>query len=129
MTVQIIATYVAGLSLLVGSFFALVGAIGLLKFNDSMTRLHAPTKVGTLGVGAILFASMIYFFVNKDGSIHELLIMAFLFATAPISAHFIAKVVIHRKACDTPPSPIRDETWSTLDVPEADLEIAEEAQN
>jgi multicomponent K+:H+ antiporter subunit G len=129
MTLQIIATYVASFSLLVGAFFAIVGAIGLLKFNDSMTRLHAPTKVGTLGVGAILFASMIHFFTNGDGSIHELLIMAFLFATAPISAHFIAKVVIHRQACETPPSPIRDETWSTLDVPEADLELAEDAQS
>ena len=125
MTLHIIATYLIGICLLIGAFFALVGAIGLLKFNDSMTRLHAPTKVGTLGVGAILFGSMIYFFTYGEGSIHELLIMAFLFATAPISANFIAKVVIHKQACDTPPSPTRDEIWSTLDVPEADREIAE----
>lgn len=129
MTLQIIATYLIGLSLLVGSFFALVGAIGLLKFNDSMTRLHAPTKVGTLGVGAILFGSMIYFSIYGDGSFHELLIMAFLFATAPISANFIAKVVIHRQACDVPPEPADNEIWSTLDVPEADREIVEDPQN
>lgn len=127
MTLQIFATYLIGISLLIGSFFALVGAIGLLKFNDSMTRLHAPTKVGTMGVGAILFGSIIYFFTYGEGSIHELLIMAFLFATAPISANFIAKVVIHRQACETPPAPIRDETWSTLDIPEADREIGNSA--
>ena len=127
MMLQIIATYLIGIALLIGAFFALVGAIGLLKFNDSMTRLHAPTKVGTLGVGAILFASMVYFFTYSAGSIHEILIMAFLFATAPISAHFIAKVVIHKRTCDTPPAPIRDKTWSTLDVPEADQQIEPQA--
>ncbi len=122
MMLQVIATYLIGIFLLIGALFALVGAIGLLKFNDSMTRLHAPTKVGTLGVGAILFGSMIYFYTYGEGSIHELLIMAFLFATAPISANFIAKVFIHRQACEPPPAPDRDETWSTLDVSEFEAE-------
>jgi len=108
------------LCLLVGAIFTLVGAIGLLKFNDAMTRLHAPTKVGTVGVGALLLASMIHSYTFGDGSMHELLIMAFLFVTAPISANFIAKVNIHKQSCDTPPSPPSDDTWSTLDVPEAD---------
>lgn len=125
MTLQIFATYAIGVALLIGSGFALVAGIGLLKFNDSMTRLHAPTKVGTLGVGSLLLASMIYSYTFADGSNHELLIMAFLFVTAPISANFIAKVVIHRDACETPPSPPLDDTWSTLDVPEADREISE----
>ena len=107
--------------LLVGAFFSLVGSIGLLKFNDSMTRLHAPTKVGTVGVGALLLASMIHAFVYGEGSIHETLIMAFLFVTAPISANFIAKVNIHRRSCVTPPPPPRDDTWSTLDVPEDEV--------
>lgn len=126
MTLQIIATFAISFALLIGAIFALVGAIGLLKFNDSMTRLHAPTKVGTLGVGSILFGSMIYFSTYGDGSMHELLIMAFLFVTAPISANFIAKVVIHRQNCEPPPAPAQDEIWSTLDVPEVDREIAEQ---
>jgi multicomponent K+:H+ antiporter subunit G len=120
MTAVIIGTYVVTLSLLVGSFFVLVGVIGLLKFNDPMTRLHAPTKVGTIGIGMLLVASMIHSFDLGEPSTHELLIMALLFATAPISANFIAKVNIHRAACETPPSPPRDDTWSTLNVPDAD---------
>jgi multicomponent K+:H+ antiporter subunit G len=126
MTLQIIGIYAVALCLIVGAIFALVGSIGLLKFNDSMTRLHAPTKVGTVGIGALLLASMIHSFVFADGSLHELLIMAFLFVTSPISANFIAKVNIHKQACETPPSPPQDETWSTLDVPEADQVIAEQ---
>ena len=85
----------------------LVGAIGLLKFNDGMTRLHAPTKVGTVGVGALLLASMIHSYTYGEGSMHELLIMAFLFVTAPISANFIGKVHIHKNTCETPPPPAR----------------------
>ncbi|MBM1633606.1 Na+/H+ antiporter subunit G [Sulfitobacter mediterraneus] len=124
MTLQLIGIYAVGICLLVGAAFALIGTIGLLKFNDSMTRLHAPTKVGTIGIGALLLASMIHSYVFADGSLHELLIMAFLFVTAPISANFIAKVNIHKRTCDTPPSPPKDDMWATLNVPEADREIA-----
>lgn len=45
--------------LLIGSgLFALVGALGLLRFPDFYMRLHAPTKATTLGVGGLLLASM-----------------------------------------------------------------------
>lgn len=120
MTLETIATLAIAFWLLVGAAFSLVGSIGLLKFNDAMTRMHAPTKVGTVGVGALLLASAIHSFTLGDGSVHELLIMAFLFVTAPISANFIAKVHLHRKSCEPPPAPPRDETWSTLDVPAAE---------
>ena len=118
MTAQIIGTYFVCLSLIIGSGFVLVGAIGLLKFNDPMTRLHAPTKVGTVGIGMLLVASIIHSFDIGKPSTHELLIMAFLFVTAPISANFIGKVNIHRRDCDTPPPPAHGDTWSTLDAPD-----------
>ena len=122
MTGALIGTYLAAICLFIGSGFIVVGVIGLLKFNDPMTRLHAPTKVGTIGIGMLLLASTIHSFVTGDVSLHELLIMAFLFVTAPISANFIAKVNIHRGACETPPLPPRDDTWSTLNTPDSDLE-------
>ncbi|QYX55371.1 monovalent cation/H(+) antiporter subunit G [Roseovarius sp. SCSIO 43702] len=120
MTGEILAIYATAVFLLIASFFVLVGVIGLLKFNDPMTRLHAPTKVGTVGIGMLLLASMVESFARGEGSMHELLIMAFLFVTAPIAANFIAKVGIHRRACETPPPPPRDDTWSTLDTPPED---------
>ena len=125
MSVEIVGTYAVALLLLIGSGFVAVGVIGLLKFNDSMTRLHAPTKVGTVGIGALLLASIGHSFLLGNTSIHELLIMAFLFLTAPISANFIAKVNIHLRACETPPAPQNDTTWATLNVPEEDHEIDE----
>ncbi|WP_420014039.1 monovalent cation/H(+) antiporter subunit G [Tateyamaria sp.] len=118
MSGEIIGTYAVAICLLIGAGFVTVGVIGLLKFNDPMTRLHAPTKVGTIGIGMLLLASMIHSFTLGQTSLHELLIMSFLFVTAPISANFIAKVNIHRRACETPPEPPRDDTWSTLNSPE-----------
>lgn len=118
MTAEVFGNYVTALFLLIGSGFILVGVIGLLKFNDPMTRLHAPTKVGTVGIGMLLAASIVHSFVLGESSYHELLIMAFLFVTAPISANFIAKVNIHMRACETPPDPPGEEIWSTLDDPD-----------
>lgn len=126
---QIIGTYAVAVCLLIGAAFALIGTIGLLKFNDSMTRLHAPTKVGTIGIGMLLLASMLHSYSNGESSIHALLIMAFLFVTAPVSANFIAKVAIHRATCDTPPPPLRDDTWSTLNTPDADRDMAKADQS
>jgi multicomponent K+:H+ antiporter subunit G len=120
MTAQVFGTFATAIFLLIGSGFIAVGVIGLLKFNDPMTRLHAPTKVGTIGIGMLLLASICHSFVLGSGSTHELLIMAFLFVTAPISANFIAKVNIHGRHCETPPSPQIDDTWSTLTIPDTD---------
>lgn len=120
MSWEIVAIYAVAFCLIVGAAFSLIGSIGLLKFNDAMTRLHAPTKVGTVGIGGLLLAAMIHAQIFGNGALHHLLIMAFLFVTAPISANFIAKVNIHKGACTTPPPPLQDDTWSTLDVPEAD---------
>lgn len=118
MTLTIIGTLATTFFLLVGAIFTMVGAIGLLKLNDSMSRLHAPTKVGTLGIGALLLASIVHSFTFADGSMDELLIIAFLFVTAPISANFMSKVNIHKRDCETPPGPPLDDTWSTLNAPD-----------
>ncbi|MHB0764997.1 Na+/H+ antiporter subunit G [Stutzerimonas sp. NM35] len=84
--------------LIVGSIFALVGAIGLYRLPDFYTRLHGPTKATTLGVGGILVASMLFFSYQNDGlSLHELLITLFLFITAPVSAHMLAKAAMQQK--------------------------------
>lgn len=120
MSAEVIGNYATAIFLLIGSGFVLVGVIGLLKFNDPMARLHAPTKVGTVGIGMLLAASIVHSVVLGETSIHETLIMAFLFVTAPISANFIAKVNIHKRNCETPPTPPQDDTWSTLNSPDMD---------
>lgn len=95
--------------LVIGGVFGLVGSYGLIKLPDPMTRLHAPTKATTLGVGGTLIASMIYFYATEGRvSSHELLITIFLLLTSPIAALFIGKVHLHQR--ETPENlPIPDE--------------------
>lgn len=82
--------------LLMGGLFVLLGSIGLLKLPDFYMRLHTPTKATTLGMGALLLASMIITSVRNGGlSAHELLITIFLFITAPVSAMMLAKTALH----------------------------------
>ena len=84
--------------LIVGSVFALIGAIGLYRLPDFFTRLHGPTKATTLGVGGIIVASMIFFSNQGNGlSVHEVLITLFLFLTAPVSAHVLAKAAMQQR--------------------------------
>tara|TARA_R110001592_G_scaffold103298_2_gene291176 strand:+ start:44320 stop:44709 length:390 start_codon:yes stop_codon:yes gene_type:complete len=92
-----IVEYLAIALLILGSVFILIGAIGLVKLPDFYTRLHAPTKATTLGIGSILIASMLLHLVNDRGiNIQELVISMFLFITAPVSAYMMAKAAMHR---------------------------------
>ena len=83
------------LLLAVGSFFILVGSFSLVKLSEFFKRLHGPTKASTLGVGCVLVCSVAYhIFLGEDPQPRELLITVFLFITAPISAHLMAKAAL-----------------------------------
>lgn len=84
------------LLILAGAFFTLAGSIGLVRFPDFFLRLHGPTKSTTLGVGSLLLASALHF-SSQEAQIRfpEVLIMLFLFMTAPVSAHLLAKAALH----------------------------------
>ncbi len=86
------------LMLVIGAFFTLVGAIGLVRFGDFFMRLHAPTKATTLGVGGVLIAAMIHSWATGRFGVPELLITLFLFITAPVSANLMAKAALHLRA-------------------------------
>ena len=89
-----------------GCFFVLVGSVGLLKLSEFYKRLHAPTKASTLGVGCVLAASIGYHAIGgTDPQPRELLITAFLFITAPIGAHLMAKAALALHMAQRPALP------------------------
>jgi multicomponent K+:H+ antiporter subunit G len=89
---------VVSVLLVIGGIFVLVGSLGLAKLPDFYTRLHAPTKATTLGMGCLLIASMILVTYQQGYlSLHELLITLFLLITAPVTAHMLAKTAMHHK--------------------------------
>lgn len=82
--------------ILIGAGFTLIGSLGLIRLRDFYSRLHAPTKATTLGVGSLLIASAVFFSIVDDGiSLHEVLVTLFLFITAPVGAHLMAKAALH----------------------------------
>ena len=81
---------VAGLFVLTGVFFFIVSTIGLLRFPDIYTRLHATAKGDTLGIGLCLVGSMIYLGFSIT-SLKVLVIILFVWITNPSAAHLIAK--------------------------------------
>lgn len=90
--------FIVSALILLGAVFALLGSVGLARLPDFFTRLHGPTKATTLGVGAMVLASAIYFTATQEGfSLHEIAVMVFLFITAPVTAHLLAKAALHRR--------------------------------
>jgi len=76
--------------ILLGSFFILVAAIGILRFKDLYGRLHATTKATSFGL-LLLLVGVSLFFNIFPVYVKSLLIIIFIFLTAPLAAHTIAK--------------------------------------
>ncbi len=115
---MIVFEAIAAFFIVLGAFFMFVGSLALAVLPDMMRRLHGPTKASTLGLGAILFGSMVYSFgVRGEPSAHELLIMVFIFITAPVSGMMIAKAFILTNHAVRPTlTPTGTTTgWATLD--------------
>lgn len=78
------------LLILFGSFFVLAAAIGMLRFPDFYTRLHASTKLVTLGGIGILIGAA-FGFNDVQVSLRVILIIVFFFLTAPLSGYMIGR--------------------------------------
>ena len=76
--------------MLAGCVFCLVAAVGLIRLPDTLIRMHAATKAGTLGAGLIL-ASVAVFFGDAGTVFRALLALVFLYMTAPVAAHLIGR--------------------------------------
>ena len=98
------AVVVAAL-VVVGSFFLLVGTVGLLRLPNVFNRMHATSKAATLGTSSILLAATVYFGPQGAG-LTSLVGIVFLFFTAPTGAH-----VISRAARKMGISFLEDVTW------------------
>lgn len=105
LNLQALAHWLAAALLLVGAFFLLVGAIGLVRLPDFFMRLHAPTKASTLGVGSFLLASMLLSMARGTVGFAELLITLFIFLTAPVSANLMAQAALHLGVKSKAPAP------------------------
>ena len=92
------ASIPAAILLIVGGLFALIGAIGLLRFPDFYTRMHPPTMGTTLGTGCVLVSSMLVSAaVLHRPVVHELVITLLIVLTTPITAMLLMRAAVHRR--------------------------------
>lgn len=73
-----------------GTLFVLLAAIGLVRMPDLYLRISASTKAATLGIGLIMIGAAIHFDDLVTTS-HALVIVLFIFLTAPVGAHLIGR--------------------------------------
>jgi multicomponent Na+:H+ antiporter subunit G len=77
-----------------GSLFSLVAALGMLRLPDTIIRMHAATKAGTLGAGLILIAEAV-FYQEIGITLRALAAIVFLLLTAPVAAHLIGRAAYY----------------------------------
>lgn len=75
---------------MVGSAFAFLAALGVLRMPDVFTRMQASTKASTLGLGCLLIGSALQL-ADLASIIRVVSIGAFILLTTPVSAHVIAR--------------------------------------
>lgn len=103
--------------IVVGILFDFFGVLGLVRLPDVYNRLQAATKCVTFGSAGILFGTFLIKGFNSFG-FKALLGIFFIFLTAPVAAHVIARAA-HRSRI-----PLADST--VVDRYEEDKELKEE---
>mgnify|MGYP003552987224 FL=1 len=98
---QLVMEILVSIFLLIGSFFMLVGGIGMVRLPDLFMRLHAPTKSSTLGLGSFLIAAMIFSAFQGRFGFAEILLTLLAFITAPVSANLMAQAALHLRLPST----------------------------
>jgi monovalent cation/proton antiporter, MnhG/PhaG subunit len=88
-----IVNIISWVLILIGSFFSIVGAIGVLRLPDFFTRLHAAGLTDTIGAWGILIGLMLQCdtFINF---IKIILILIFIFFTCPTGTHALARAAL-----------------------------------
>lgn len=76
--------------LVVGCFFFLAGTLGMLRFPNLFTRLHALTKVDNLGLGFIA-AGMAVYIASPWAALKIFFIWLFTLLASSTSCYLIAR--------------------------------------
>ena len=83
--------------LVLGAALMTLGAVGLVRLPDVYLRMSASSKAATLGVALVLAGAGIHFGTAVVAG-RALVIVAFLFLTAPVAAHAIGRAAYRRKS-------------------------------
>jgi multicomponent Na+:H+ antiporter subunit G len=94
-----LADIVSGALLILGAAFALVAAVGVVRFPDVLTRMHAATKPQTFGLLLILAGLALR--IDNVGDLTLVAVVAlFQLLTAPVSAHMVGRAAFRAGQVD-----------------------------
>ena len=80
----------ATVSVIFGVILGVLSAVGVLRMPDVYIRLQVASKASSLGV-ALLMLGVALHFDELSVTIRALLVVVFLFLTAPVAAHLIGR--------------------------------------
>ncbi len=80
--------FVSGVLAIVGASLVLLAGIGVLRFPDLYSRMHAATKATTLGIVVVAIGAAVSL---DSGRAKLLLATAVIFITAPIASHVVGR--------------------------------------
>ncbi len=93
---SVVVEVISWAALLTGGFLIITGGIGLLRFPDLYTRMHAASVTDTGGAGLVLFGLMLQAGLTIV-TVKLVLILWFLLFTGPVASHVLAKAALHGK--------------------------------
>jgi len=90
MSGELIISILIDVLLILGGLASLLAAVSLVRLPDVYTRLHGAAKAGTLGVFTVMTAAGLHF-RDHVTIIEALVVVAFVFLTAPSATHLVAR--------------------------------------
>ena len=86
--------WIAGGFLLFGAVFYVLGMIGLNRFPDIFTRMHAVSVSDTLGAGGLIIGMMFLAGLSLV-TVKLLFLLALLLFSGPVISHALARAALH----------------------------------
>jgi multicomponent Na+:H+ antiporter subunit G len=80
--------------ILLGSFFTIVGTLGLLRMPEIFTRIHAASVVDTVGVGLLILGMGLQAGLGLV-TLKLVFLLALFFFTTPVVSHALAQACLH----------------------------------
>lgn len=94
---SLVSAILTAVLVVVGAALTLIGSFGLLRLRSFYERIHAPTLGTTLGTVCVALASIVH--LSTAGGrpvLHEVLIIAFVTLTTPISLMILTRAAVFR---------------------------------
>jgi multicomponent Na+:H+ antiporter subunit G len=80
--------------IVLGSFFTVVGMLGLIRMPELFTRMHAASVMETLGAGLLILGMIVQAGLGLV-TLKLLFILALFVVTAPVVTHALAQAALH----------------------------------